>query len=105
MYNTMVCINECYIPYSGKLSREKTFANCEKYDFYEENIRGFLVFATPKNITSQISQRKLSQVSSHETTKFLTFANCKNIRFLLRKLSWIAHFCCTKEHHGENFFK
>ena len=75
MYNTMVCINECYIPYSGKLSREKTFANCEKYDFYEENIRGLLTFAAPKNITEKTFTNSL------KATKFAKIFSLKS--FLL----------------------
>ena len=51
---------KCYshIPYSGKLSREKTFANWWKYDFRGENLRGLLAFAAPKDVTPQISRRK-----------------------------------------------
>ena len=47
------------IPYSGKLLREKTFANWWKYDF-----RGLSAFATPKDTTPQISQRKLSRTAT-----------------------------------------
>ena len=36
----------------------------EKYDFRRENFRRLLAFATPKNATSQISQRKLSRIAT-----------------------------------------
>ena len=52
------------IPYSGKLSREKTFANWWKYDFRRENFRGLLAFAVPKDATPQISRRKLSCIAT-----------------------------------------
>ena len=51
------------IPYSGKLSREKTFANWWKYDF-----RGLFAFAVPKDTTPQISRRKLCGISLDFTT-------------------------------------
>ena len=43
------------IPYSGFLLRVKTFVNCLKIDFREENFRGFTVsqFATPINTASE----------------------------------------------------
>ena len=65
MYNTMVCtcINECYIPYSGKLSREITFANCENIRFCLENFRGLLTFAAPKNVMEK------TFANSHKTSK------------------------------------
>ena len=54
----------CSIPYSGKLSREKTFANWWKYNFRRENFRGLHAFAMPKDATPQISQRKLSRIAT-----------------------------------------
>ena len=56
---TVVCI-----PYSGKLSREKTFANWWKYNFCGENFHRLLAFATPKDATLQISRRKLSRIAT-----------------------------------------
>ena len=50
-----------WIPYSGKLSREKTFAN---YDFHGENFHGLLAFTTPKDATPHISQRKLLRIAT-----------------------------------------
>jgi len=43
-----------FIPYSGKLSQIG-----EQYNFRRENFHGLLAFATPKDATPQISQRKL----------------------------------------------
>ena len=57
---------QCRVPYSGKLSREKTFA---KYDFYGENFRGILTFAMPKDITPP-NFIKRNFVNSHKTAKF-----------------------------------
>ena len=42
------------VPYSGFLSREKTFANCLKVDFRRENFR--------KLLENRFSQRKLSRI-------------------------------------------
>ena len=42
------------IPYSGKLSKEKTFARIG--DFRGENFRGLLAFAAPKDATPQVSR-------------------------------------------------
>ena len=52
------------ILYSGKLSREKTFANWRKYDFRGENFHGLVAFAAPKYATPQISQRKLLRIAT-----------------------------------------
>ena len=52
------------LPYSGKLSREKTFANWWKYDFCRENFRRLLAFALPKDTTPQISRKKLSRIAT-----------------------------------------
>ena len=52
------------VPYSGKLSREKTFANWWKYDFRGENFRGLPAFVMPKDTTLQISWRKLSCIAA-----------------------------------------
>ena len=52
------------IPYSGKLLREKTLANWWNHDFRRENFRGLLTFAAPKDATPQISQRKLSRITT-----------------------------------------
>ena len=53
-----------YVPYSGKLSREKTFANWWKCNFRKENFHGLVVFATPKDALPQISRRKLSHIAT-----------------------------------------
>ena len=53
-----------YILYSGKLSREKIFANWWKYNFRWENFRGLLAFAAPKDATPQISRGKLSRIAT-----------------------------------------
>ena len=49
--NSAYSVMSMVLPYSGILSREKTFANCEKYDFRGENFRGSLACATPMNAT------------------------------------------------------
>ena len=56
------------LPYSGKLSREKTFANWWKYDFRGENFRAF---AMPKDATPQISRRKFSRIAREIRESFL----------------------------------
>ena len=60
----------CVLPYSGKLSREKTFA---KYDFRGKNFCRWLAFAAPKVPCSQISWRKISQIAAkpQNSRKFL----------------------------------
>ena len=59
------CINKTKVnspvPYSVKLSREKTF-KLVKYDFHGENVCGLFTFAMSKR--PQISWRKLSQTAT-----------------------------------------
>ena len=50
------------VPYSGKLLREKTFANWWKYDFRGKNFHRLLTFAAPKDATPQNLWRKLSRI-------------------------------------------
>ena len=57
-----------YIPYSGKLSREKTFADWRKYDIRGENFRGLLAFAAPKDATPPNFAEK-TFANSHKTAK------------------------------------
>ena len=52
----IVLISEVFVPYSGKLSREKTFVNNM---IFAEKFHWLLAFAAPKNTTPQISRRKL----------------------------------------------
>ena len=54
------------LPYNGKLSREKSFANWWKYNFRGENFRGLLAFAAPKDMMPQNSQRKLSSIAKKQ---------------------------------------
>ena len=61
------CTDILWILYSGKLSREKL---SQIGDFREENFRGLLAFATPKNAMPQISQRKLPQIGTKTQQKF-----------------------------------
>ena len=90
---TVVCI-----PYSGKLSREKTFANWWKYNFRGENFHRLLAFAMPKDATLLISRRKLSQIGEkynfrgENFHRLLAFATPKDATLLIsrRKLSQIA---------------
>ena len=55
--NAMECgsARELKLPYSGFLSREKTFANCLKIDFRGENFREFAVTqcTTPTSAVSK----------------------------------------------------
>ena len=70
------------IPYSGKLAREKTFANWWKYDFRGENFRGLLAFAMLKDATPQISWRKLSRIATkpRNSRKFSTIRYVTRVR-------------------------
>ena len=63
---TRLCTSDTpwLLPYSGKLSREKTFVDWWKYDFRGENFRRLLAFAVPKDATPQISQRKFSRIAT-----------------------------------------
>ena len=58
------------LSYSGKLSREKTFARIsEKYDFCGENFHRLLTFAVPKDTPPQNFAEKMF-TNSHKTVKF-----------------------------------
>ena len=57
-----------WVPYSGKLSREKTSRIGEKYDFRGENFHGLLAFAVPKDATLPNFTEK-TVTNSHKTAK------------------------------------
>ena len=57
-----------HIPYSGKLSREKTFTDWWKYDFRGENFSGLLAFAAPKDAMPPNFTEK-TFANSHKTVK------------------------------------
>ena len=59
-----------FIPYSGKLSRVKTFANWWKYNFCGENFRRLLACAAPKVATHPNFAEK-TFANSHKTAKFM----------------------------------
>ena len=79
---TRLCTSDTpwLLPYSGKLSREKTFANWLKYDFRGENFRRLLAFAVPKDATPQISQRKFSRIAT-KPQKSRKFSPSKVFRY------------------------
>ena len=52
------------IPYSGKLSREKTLRTGEKYDFHGESFCRLVIFAKSKDFTEKTA-------NSHKTAKFV----------------------------------
>ena len=57
---------------AGNFQRRKLLRIGEKYDFRGENFHGLLAFAAPKDVTPQISQRKLSRIAtkSRNSRKF-----------------------------------
>ena len=57
-----------WVPYSGKLSREKTSRIGEKYDFRGENFHGLLAFTVPKDATLPNFTEK-TVTNSHKTAK------------------------------------
>ena len=57
-----------HILYSGKLLREKTFADWWKYDFRGENFCGLLAFAAPKDAMPPNFTEK-TFANSHKTVK------------------------------------
>ena len=90
----------CHVPYSGKLSREKTIANWWKFDFHRENFRGLLAFAIPKDGMPQISRRKLSRIvtkpwnlRSFLLQKFSAVQNTVLTWDSLKKAELIHHAC------------
>ena len=62
-------ITNMYIPYSRKLSREKTFVTIKKYDFRRENFHGLLTFTMPIDFMFRNFAEK-SFTNSHKSVKF-----------------------------------
>ena len=102
-FKILVSLMSKLLPYSGKLSREKTFANWWKYDFRGENFRGLLAFAVPKDATPQISWRKLSRIATKPQNSWKVFSResfplygnnwwCQ-VECLLHSCSWNAVNC------------
>ena len=90
-----------HILYSGKLSREKTFADWWKYDFRGENFRGLLTFATPPNFTEK------TFTNSHKTTKSSKVFSLESFPLYGRKilhLLLLHTFClCYSDHISQVF--
>ena len=82
------------VPYSGKLLREKTFANWWKYDFRGKNFHRLLTFAAPKDATPQNLQRKLLRIATKPQNSW---------KFLPRKFSAIRYHLVGLPFAGENF--
>ena len=57
------------LPYSGKLSREKTFANWWKIRFLRRKLSWIVTFAAPKDATPPNIMEK-TFINSHQTVKF-----------------------------------
>ena len=68
------------ISYSGKLSREKTFANWWKIRFRWENFRRLLAFAVPKD-TMPPNFAEKTFTDSHKTRNLRKFSPSKVFRY------------------------
>ena len=95
-----------HIPYSGKLSREKTFADWWKYDFCGENFCGLLAFAAPKDATPPNFTEK-TFANSHKTAKSAKVFSLESFLLYSRKilrLLLLHTFClCYSDHISQVF--
>ena len=97
-----VCCQVAEIPYSGKLSREKTFARIG--DFRGENYRGLLVFAAPKDATpSNFAEKTFARIATKPRNS-RKFSPSKVSRYMVFMLSlffifqhWYHHQKCQKK--------